>query len=337
MPNRYDAFARRPLLSTPTPIQPLTRLRELIGGPLIHVKRDDLNEFGGGGNKARKLEFLLGDALARGADVLLTTGARQSNHARLTAAAAARAGLPCELALIRTVDRHDDEYTLGGNVLLDDLFGARVHDLPGGTDGLAFLHERAAHLRAGGATPYVIPAGGSCPVGCLGYARCAEEIAGQARAGGTGYAAVVTANGSGGTQAGLVAGFHLLGDEAATPVHGYSVLADTDPQRALTVELAQRTARLADPSAVIDPALVRLDGSHRGPGYGVPTAGMVDAVRLLARTEGLLLDPVYSGKAFAGLLHDIRAGVFAPERPVLFLMTGGSPGLFAYRRSLTGG
>jgi len=328
-------FHQRPrfaLLEQATPIQRLTRLEQALGYddcPLIYVKRDDLMGLGGGGNKLRKLEFLIGEALAQGCDTFITTGARQSNHARLSAAAAARAGLACELVLTDTVARDDDAYRRNGNVLLDDLFGATVLRRPGGADALAIAHERAAALAAAGRRAYVVGSGGSSPVGCLGYAACAAEIIAQEQEIGVRFGRIVVPNGSAGTQAGLVAGLKAAGDRPDR-IESFSVLAPIDTARATTARLAAETLALLAPDAALAEGDILVSGEQLGDGYGIPTAAMVDAVRLVARSEGLLLDPVYGGKAFAGLLAAIRSGAWRGADPLLFVMTGGLPGLFAY-------
>ena len=327
-------FPRIPLIGGPTPIEPLDGLSRQLGSALngvrLFVKRDDLGLVGGGGNKLRKLEFLLGRARAEGADTVVTVGALQSNHARLTAAAAARCGFACELFLTRSVPREDADYIGNGNRLLHDLFGARVHELPGGADALAAAEARAAALRGEGRRVAVFPSGGSSPLGCLGYAACAAEIVEQASAMGLDFAQVVTANGSSGTHAGLAAGFSALGSGARV-AKSYTVLAPVADAARITLEKARQAAALLDPCLTLAEDDILVEGGARGPGYGIPTDAMLEAVRLMARTEGLLLDPAYSGKAFAGLLQDIRSGVYRPGDAVLFVMTGGVPGLFAYR------
>jgi L-cysteate sulfo-lyase len=326
-------FPRLPLLDGPTPIQALTRLNAGLGGVRVFVKRDDFTAVGGGGNKLRKLEFLLGEAREQGADTIITIGARQSNHARLTAAASARLGFACELVLPRVVARTDDDYVHNGNVLLDQLFGARVHDLAGDADVAGFVAERVGALAKQGRKAYFAPVGGSNAAGCLGYAACALEIAEQEAALGLKFSRVLVANGSSGTHAGLAAGFALTPKGAAF-AKSYAVYYPADKTRAITLGIARDVVATIGASCELNEDDVLVDGDHRGEGYGVPTQGMLDAVRLMARTEGLLLDPVYSGKAFAGLLHDIRSGAYKPGECVLFLMTGGTPGLFAYRTAL---
>lgn len=336
----FSDFPRLNFLDLPTPIEPLEALSRHLGpalnGVRLFVKRDDLARFGIGGNKLRKLEFLLGAARAEGADTVITVGAIQSNHARLTAAAAARAGFRCELFLTRSVPRADAAYTGNGNRLLDDIFGATVHELPAEASSIAHAEARAAELRAQGRGVYVFPSGGSSPVGSLGYAACAAEILAQSAAMGLDFAQVVTPNGSAGTHAGLAAGF-AAGGHAPTLAKSFAVLATEADAAVETLEKANATLALLKPGATLTAAEIDIDGSHRGPGYGIPTDGMLEAVRLMARTEGLLLDPVYSGKGFAGLLHDVRQGKYPAGSAVLFVMTGGVPGLFAYPDVMTGG
>ena len=320
------------LLEARTPIQRLTRLEQALGcggSPPIYVKRDDLMGVGGGGNKLRKLEFLIGEAIDQGCDTFITTGARQSNHARLSAAAAARAGLSCELVLTDTVARDDEAYRRNGNVLLDDLFGATVLRKPDGVDALAVAQNRAEQLCAEGGRAYVVGSGGSSPLGCLGYAVCADEIMAQEQDLGLRFNRIIVPNGSSGTHAGLAAGLKAAGDKPGR-MESFTVLAPIEKARAITNELALRTLALIDPaSAFTEGDIVVMDG-QLGAGYGMPTEAMFEAVRLVARSEGLLLDPVYGGKAFAGLIATIRDGAWRNEEPVLFIMTGGLPGLFAY-------
>lgn len=323
-------FARIRLLDGPTPIQELKRLNAELGGVRVFVKRDDFTAIGGGGNKLRKLEFLLGEAKAQGADTVITVGARQSNHARLTAAACAHAGFACELVLPRVVPRDDADYVNNGNVLLDDLFGAKVHDLRGDADVSALVAQRLDALAREGRKAYFAPVGGSSGVGCLGYVSCAQEIEAQSKEMGVAFKHVITANGSSGTHAGLAAGFAASGHGASFS-KSYAVYYDAAKTHGITLEKARETLALLDPSATLKSEDIIVDGAHRGTGYGVPTQGMIGAVRLMASKEGLLLDPVYSGKAFGGLLHDVRSGVYKTGENVLFLMTGGVPGLFAYQ------
>ncbi|MCK9689431.1 D-cysteine desulfhydrase family protein [Scleromatobacter humisilvae] len=326
------AFPRRQLLDGTTPIQHLPRLSKKLGNVDIFVKRDDVMGLGGGGNKLRKLEFLIGEAQAAGADTIVTVGALQSNHARLTAAAAAKAGLACELVLTRSVPRDDEDFLRNGNVLLDSLLGATVHHIADPADAPAFIQTRIAELRAAGRGVYMAPFGGSSAAGCLGYASCASEIVLQSEEMQIDFDRIVVPNGSGGTQAGLVAGLLAMGRDARL-VQSYTVLWPVEKAKTATRGLAQDTlARLSPGRTIADDAVVVVDGQI-GEGYGLPTDAMREAVRTVASLEGLLIDPVYGGKAFAGLLKDVREGKFPQAAKLLFVMTGGLPGLFAYRRA----
>jgi L-cysteate sulfo-lyase len=336
MKSRLDEFPRFGLLDGPTPIQRLARLEHVLGtatgGARLWVKRDDVMGVGGGGNKLRKLEFLIGDAIAQGCDTFITTGGLQSNHARQSAAVAARAGLACELMLSDVVPRHDEAYRTNGNLLLDDLFGATVHRLPGDRDALAAARARADEIARQGGKAYVVGSGGSSPLGSLGYAVCATEILDEERATGRRFEAVVVPNGSAGTHAGLAAGLTAAGDDPRR-VLSFTVLAPLDKAMEDTRRLASEALYLLAPNLQLADDAIRIDGSQRGEAYGLPTEAMVDALRIMARSEGLLLDPVYSGKAFAGVLDGMRTGAWR-DRDVLFVMTGGTPGLFAYRDAI---
>ncbi|WP_137924907.1 D-cysteine desulfhydrase family protein [Cupriavidus sp. 2SB] len=327
------SIPRVSLLDRPTPLRRLHRIEAVLGtghGVGIYVKRDDNGELAGGGNKLRKLEFLLGDALSQHAKSILTVGGLQSNHARLTAAACVRLGLHCELFLGRAVARFDHDYEQSGNILLDKLLGARLHMLPAGTDPFAAALERARQLEADGSRAYVIPSGGSTPLGSLGYVECAIEIASQERDLALQFDAIYVPNGSSGTHAGLAAGFHALG-RSNTLVRSFSVLAERDTTMRRTHELAEGALHLLGLPASMPFESVDVDGSQRGAAYGAATDSMKAAVHLVAAEEALFLDPVYSGKAFAGMLADIANGRYRRGQNVLFVMTGGTPGLYAYR------
>ncbi|MNP03387.1 D-cysteine desulfhydrase [compost metagenome] len=291
------------------------------------MKRDDITPFALGGNKVRKLEFLAADALAQGADTLVTAGAIQSNHVRQTAALAARLGLACVALLENPIGSADGNYLGNGNRLLLDLFGTEVElvaNLDNADELLAATGER---LRAAGKRPYLVPIGGSNALGALGYVRAGLELAEQIKASGETFSAVVLASGSAGTHAGLALALeHAL---PGTRVVGVTVSRPDATQRPKVEGLLQRTADLL---GVALPAGLKVElwDQYFAPRYGEPNAGTLEAVRLLASHEGLLLDPVYTGKAFAGLLDGIATGAFAGNGPVLFLHTGGSPALFAY-------
>ena len=324
-------FARTRFCHLPTALEALPRLSAELGGPAILVKRDDATGLGFGGNKTRKLEFLVGAALADGADMLVTAGGVQSNHCRQTAAAAARQGLGCALVLQRRVAWNHPDYERGGNVLLDRLAGAELHLVERGADLAVELERLAGELRARGRRPFVIPVGGSTPLGALGYVAAGLELLAQADAQGRPLDAIVHASGSGGTQAGLLTALHALGAEV--PVVGISVSEPRAELEATVAALAGRTAALLGSAAPPRDA-VEVQGGHIGADYGQPTAGMREALRLCARLEGLFLDPVYTGKAMAGLIDLVRTGRFARDQTVVFVHTGGTPALFPYLDAL---
>ena len=321
-------YPRVRLAHLPTPLEFLPRLTKHLEGPKIYVKRDDCTGLGTGGNKTRKLEFLIGAALAEGANAVITQGAVQSNHARQTAAAAARFGLRCELVFEKRVEKAGEAYVSSGNVLLDRLFGARIREVAKGSDMDAELERVATQLRDEGLKPYVIPGGGSNPVGALGYIDCARELVEQANREGLVIDHIVHATGSAGTQAGLLVG--LQASHCRIPVTGIGVNVDRETQERRVFSLAERTAAFTGVPGVVARDDVICNCDYVGPGYGVPTEGMNDALLLLARLEGLLFDPVYSGKALAGLIDLVGKGHFAAGETVVFIHTGGVAGLFGY-------
>lgn len=324
-----DRFARIRLAHLPTPLEAAPALRAAVGGPPLWIKRDDCTGLATGGNKTRKLEFLIAEAIGAGADRVLTAGGVQSNHARQTAAAAAKLGLGCEIILDETLADADADYRKNGNVLIDRLCGALIRRVPRDTDLEAALAERARALVEAGGRPYVIPVGGSNAVGALGYVDCAAELVRQSREAGESLELVVHASGSAGTQAGLVAGFHALDAEVA--VLGLCVSRSAPEQAQKVRRLAEQTLALLGVTRPLAEDRIQTNGDYVGDGYGIPTQAMVAAVELTARTEGLLLDPVYSGKAMAGLIDLIRKNRLPKVRSVVFLHTGGAAGLFAYR------
>jgi L-cysteate sulfo-lyase len=321
-------FPRVRLFPTPTPLERLTNLSRHLGGPEIWIKRDDCTVVATGGNKVRKLEWLVGEAQAQGATHLVTQGAVQSNHVRQTAAVAKRFGMKCTALLEHRIDTNDRDYLNSGNVLLDRLFDTAIEYRPGGTDMNAEAEAKGEALRAEGEKPYVIPGGGSNRVGALGYVSCAQELMQQADEMGLRIDRVVTATGSAGTQAGLVVG--LEGANAGVPVLGIGVRAPKDRQEANVHNLAEATADYVGMRGGIARSAVVANCDYVGPGYGQPTAGMTEAVLMLARLEGVLLDPVYSGKAMAGLIDLIRKGEIRKGETLVFLHTGGAVGLFGY-------
>ncbi|MDX2203364.1 MAG: D-cysteine desulfhydrase [Hyphomicrobiaceae bacterium] len=330
----FERFPRVRLSHLPTPIEPLERLSAHLGGPRLFMKRDDCTGLATGGNKARKLEFLVGEALKQDADMLVTQGAVQSNHVRQTAAAACRYGLKAHALLERRVPHPPAAYEDNGNVLLDKIFGATLEFRPPGLDMNAEAQAVTERLRAEGHRPYFIPGGGSNAVGALGYAYCAQEILQQCRDAGLSFQWLVTPTGSTGTHAGLIAGLHVLGSEL--PVMGISVRQKQERQVSAVHALAQATATLLG-AAPVPSSRTLVDDGYVGEGYGIPAPSTLEAIGLTARTEGVLLDPVYTGKGMAGLIGLIRQGFFKSTDTVLFLHTGGSSALFAYEEAVTGG
>jgi L-cysteate sulfo-lyase len=326
-------FSRRRFGHWPTPLEKLSRLSEALGGPEIWIKRDDCTGLATGGNKTRKLEFLLGDALEKGADILVTQGATQSNHARQTAAAAAIFGLKCHLLLENRTGSNDPQYLTNGNVLLDELHGATHEARPGGSDMAGELVAVAERLRNNGERPYIIPGGGSNPTGALGYVNCAFELMNQINERGLHVDHLVHATGSAGTQAGLVAGLKLI--NSRLPVLGIGVRVPRDAQEANVLRLAQATAEHLGHSGLVEASDVVANCDYVGEGYGIPAPSTIEAIRMLAQLEGILLDPVYSGKGMAGLIDLVRKGHFKQGQRIVFLHTGGSAALFAYGSALT--
>ncbi|MEQ1714655.1 MAG: D-cysteine desulfhydrase [Hyphomicrobium sp.] len=321
-------FARIRCGHWPTPLEPMENLSRHLGGPRIWIKRDDCTGLSTGGNKTRKLEFLMAEALADKADTIITQGATQSNHARQTAAVAAKLGLDCHILLEDRTGYVDEAYNRSGNVLLDELPGASISKRPGGADMQKEMEVLAADLEAKGKRAYVIPGGGSNPVGALGYVNAALELLAQATDMGLNMSSIVHATGSAGTQAGLVAGLAML--NAQIPVLGIGVRAPRDRQEANVFALAEKTCALVGVPGAVKREQIVANCDYVGQGYGLPTEGMVDAVKLVARTEGILLDPVYSGKAMAGLIDLVQKGHFKKDETIVFLHTGGAVGLFGY-------
>ena len=323
---------RYPLAQLPTPITDAVRLREALGGPSkcprILIKRDDLTGLGLGGNKARKLEYLIADALAKGAHTVITTGAVQSNHARMTAAAACIAGLRCVLVL---TSRHAVP-PIEGNLLLDRLFGAEVRFVPAEDPMLAVGRDEevvadvAREETAAGRIPYVIPVGGSSPVGALGYVSGTDELVRQLEAMKVSPSRLYFGSGSRGTQAGLTLGAKL--SRASYALWGVAVSAGEAQKVVRAMNAANEAATLLDVPIRVERSDLFTDQGFIGEGYGIPTPLALESIDLLARTEAILLDPVYTSKGFSALLAHVRAGDVPPADTVVFLHTGGMPALF---------
>ncbi len=324
-------FPRVSLAHLPTPLEHLPRLSKHLGGPDIYVKRDDCTGLATGGNKTRKLEFSMADALQQGADTIVTVGAVQSNHVRQTAAAACKLGLRCEVLLEHRVVDPSEYYSNSGNVLLDRIFGANLREYPGGTDFDQAMSVVADEVTANGGKPYLIPGGASNPVGALGYVNCALELLQQIDERGLGVGHIVTATGSAGTQGGLIVGLKAMNSDI--PLLGIGVNAPKDEQEQKVYELACETAEYIGRPGIVAREHVVANCDYVGEGYGMRTEGMNEAVLMLARLEGLLFDPVYSGKALAGMIDLIRTGALG-SGDIVFLHTGGAAALFAYADQL---
>lgn len=330
------------LTHLPTPFEEAPRFARAIGGPRIFIKRDDMTSLSLGGNKARKLEFLLGEAVALGCDCVVTCGGPQSNHARMTAGAARKYGLDPVLVL----DGHDPGYRQG-NLLLDHILGSDI--VFAGSESTGEVMDRVKkELIAKGRRPYVIPVGGSNPIGTLGYVACAQEIIEDIRAAGVTPRALYVPAGSCGTLAGLVLGKILF--DAGFEVIGVAVSADSATKEERALDLVMQTAsilksrasheirkRLSRITPDVARAQVRVSGKQVGEGYGIPTGACLEAVELLARNEGIFTDPVYTAKALAGLVDDVRRGTYSSQEAVVFLHTGGVPANFAYNQAFVEG
>ena len=318
----------------PTPLERMDRLRTALGPncPTLLVKRDDCTGLGTGGNKTRKLEFLMADALAQGAQAVVTFGAVQSNHARQTAAAAAKLGLLCDLILIDMVDNDSNDYATNGNVLLDRLFGACIHTVRGDGAGAKLAAVLDEH-RTAGRKAYVVPIGGSNAVGSLGYVEAFAEISQQAMSLDVKVDAILHASSSCGTQGGLIAGAAMM--DSPIRIMGVNVYKKDAADIAATAHANAVETLILTTGDVRDVMnRVHVIDGYMGEAYGVPSAAMVEAVQITAQTEGLLLDPVYSGKAMAALIGHVRRGKFRPEQTIVFLHTGGAATLPAYAESL---
>lgn len=327
-------FPRVRITHGPTPLEPMPRLSAALGGPQLWIKRDDCTGLATGGNKTRKLEYLVADALKLGADTLITQGATQSNHARQTAAIAAKLGMECHLILEDRTGYRQADYQHSGNVFLDHLYGAHVSEVPADTPMDKAMEALAAQLRNKGRKTYIIPGGGSNALGALGYVTCALELADQATQIGLDIDELVHATGSAGTQAGLVVG--LEGARTQIPVLGIGVRAPRQAQEEKVFVLAQQTADLLGVPGAVQREHVVANCDYIGAGYGIPTPGMMEAVTMLARLEGILLDPVYSGKGMAGLIDLIRQGHYKKGQNIVFLHTGGAVGLYGYMHAFEG-
>lgn len=321
----FAKIDRVSLCHAPTPLEAMPRLSKALGCN-IFVKRDDCTGLAGGGNKTRKLEYLLAEAKSKGADTLITIGGIQSNHARQTAAAAAKFGFNCHLILEDVSGTPKKDYYHNGNIFLDQLCGAVIHQVADDEGCVVFAEQLKFQLISEGKKPYLIPVGGSNEVGSLGYIRCAKEIVVQIKEQELAFDHIVLATGSAGTQAGLLAG--LIIENIDTPVLGICVSRDTQAQKEIVQDLLEKILDYIGLPTSLAQDRVFTDGSYYGKGYGITTKATIDAVKQCAQLEGLLLDPVYTGKGMAGLIGLAKQGLLGKN--ILFLHTGGSQGLFAY-------
>jgi L-cysteate sulfo-lyase len=328
---QLSRFPRLGLAQLNTPLEPLKRLSAHLGGPRLWVKREDATGLGFGGNKLRKLDYVLHDAISSGADTLVSGGVVQSNSQRQVAAAAAKLGMECHLAVYHgRVAPPTPEYNASGNAFLNRLFGAHLHDVPWTGDRNAAIRALGAKLEQQGRRPYFVPYGVSNVLGAIGYATTITEIGQQAAELGIRPAAIVHCSGSAGTQAGLIVGAAACMPQ--TRIVGVDIDAEPERVRSDVTRLAREAAeRLGVPFSELH---IEVVAGHAGPAYGVPHAATVEAIRLAGRLEALPLDPVYSGKGLAGLIALIREGRWSAEDDVIFIHTGGSPALFAYQSAL---
>lgn len=328
-----DAMPRQRLFNGRTPLEPMPNLTAHCGGPRLFVKRDDCTNLAFGGNKVRQLEFYFGDACAKNADTILITGAVQSNFVRLAAAGARKLGMTCHIQHEERVTTEDPSYRTSGNVLIDKVLGATLHSYPEGEDEVGADHQLeiiASELRSAGRRPYVIHlAPGHAPLGSLGYVVAAQELLSQIGESEFEIDEIFVGSGSGATHAGILFGLRALG--SAIAVNGVCVRRDADAQRMRIRQTCEQIAELLQrPQCVTDDDIFLTD-AFLAPGYGKPNPPTLDAINLCARTEGLLLDPVYTGKAMAGLLQ--HANSADKHANFLFIHTGGTPAIFAYQSS----
>ena len=321
-------YPRRFIAHLPTPLERLDRLTKELNGPEIWIKRDDCTGLSTGGNKTRKLEFLMAEAELQGADMVMTQGATQSNHARQTAAFAAKLGLDCHILLEDRTGSNNANYNNNGNVLLDHMHGATTEKRPGGGDMNAEMETVADKFRAEGRNVYTIPGGGSNPTGALGYVNCAFEMLAQFNDRALKVDHIVHATGSAGTQAGLITGLKAM--NAQIPLLGIGVRAPKPKQEENVYNLACATAEKLGCAGVVAREDVVANTDYVGEGYGIPTESGIEAIQMFAELEAILLDPVYSAKGAAGFVDLIRKGHFKKGERVVFLHTGGSVALFGY-------
>ena len=334
---KFDKFPRAELAIVPTPMEAMPNLSNFLDGPNLFVKRDDLTGLAMGGNKARQIEFYFGEAIAKKADVILITGAIQSNFIRSAAAATAKLGMDCHVQLEERVPNVDQTYRASGNVLLDKLFGATIYSYPNGEDEAGAdrnINEIADGLKKKGKTPYIIPLSpGHPPLGAMGYIVAAQEILEQLKQSGQQIDEIVVASGSTSTHAGLLYGLRALGSRLR--IAGICVRRNKEQQAPRVLARCTELSKLLGTSEYVKADDIILNDVPLAPGYGQLNPLTIEAIKLAASTEGLLLDPVYTGKVMAGMIDRVRENVYAKNANILFLHTGGQPALFAYEPELT--
>ena len=323
-----SVFPKRNYMQGYTPIEKMEHLTQYLGGPDIYIKRDDLTGLPFGGNKTRKLEYLMADALAQGADTIITCGAVQSNHCRLTLAASIREGLPCQLVLEERVPNSYDYHANGNNFLFHLMKPEKIYIAPFGVSPMTVMNDVAEQLRNEGRHPYIIPVGGSNAVGDLGYVACANEILEQMNQMGIRFDRIFVTSGSAGSHAGLLAG--MKANQETIEVHGIGINRPQEAQKAAVLELANDTLQKLGLTPIITEKDVVVNCNYIGDGYSLPTEAMKYAVRLVAEREAIILDPTYTGKTMSGLLDLIEKGIIGKDETILFIHTGGTPGLFAH-------
>ncbi len=314
-----------------TPLERAVNLERFLGqsSPRIYIKRDDMLGLAGGGNKTRKLEYLMADALNKKATTIITCGAIQSNHCRLTLAAAIKEGLECHLVLEERVANTYKKSASGNNFLYQLLGAASIKVVKKGTDLNSEMHDLKIALDKKGANSYIVPGGGSNEVGALGYVRCLEELTDQCNKQNITPSHLICTSGSAGTHAGLLAGLTI--QNLSIECLGISVMRSKNEQSQRVLELSNQILKTLPSKKIIHNDKVTVYDNYVGEGYSIPTSEMIKAIKLLAKTEGILLDPVYTGKAFAGMLDLISKNVLTSNDTLIFIHTGGSPTLFAYQ------
>ena len=332
---QLSKYPRVKLIHSPTPLEYLENLTQHLNGPDIYIKRDDCTGLAFGGNKSRKLEFLIGDALKNKADVIITAGAVQSNHCRQTAAAATKFGMEC---IIVAKPSWSKEYN--GNLFLDELLGAKLVLLEEDNEALdqggklsmeKTIENLMADLKTKGKNPYYIPVGGSNSIGSLGYISMTMELIAQANEMGIEIGSMVAASGSGGTQTGMILGADV--EKSGIQTVGMAISSDATIVIPKLKDLCNQTSDYYELGLSYEEKDIIFNDNYIGEGYGIPSEEMIEAVKLLARKEGIILDPVYSGKAFAGMVDLIKKGYFDKSKAVVFIHTGGTPALFVYSDS----